>query len=348
MIKNIEIGNYLKTEISGIKVKIFLMKVKDVLKIYYVSRRGESSEQGAVQRILTPGRIESVKEFIINGNMFFNTFILNWSDNNNKIIEKNKKVYIPLCKDAAQVIDGQHRLAGLTEAVKQSKKIREKDIIVIFTENLSTIEAARIFLNINAEQKPVSKSLMYDLFGECGDKDSNIVRAVDIADILNNDENSPYNSLIRRPVEVVKEKGKIELSVVVNSLKEYTKVDGVFNANQLKSLEAQSKALLNYFNVISSSYKKMNMWTMEKCPFLIGAGFTASIAFFAERIIPICYEKQSFSVKTIKSIFRFESHKLLYRDDLKNIQGKAQRIKVYNYLNSVVENKVNDESEFEF
>ena len=348
MKKSIEITNYLKAEISGIKVKIFLMKVKDVLNIYYVSRRGESTEEGAVQRVLAPARIESVKDFIIHGNMFFNTFILNWSDKNNKIIVKNKKLIIPICKGAAQVLDGQHRLAGLEEAVKQNKKIKDKEIIVIFTENLLTTEAAKIFLNINAEQRPVSKSLMYDLFGECGDKNSNIVRAVDIADKLNTDRNSPYNSLIRRPVEVVKEKRKIELSIIVNSLKEYTKTDGVFNTNQLTSLEAQSKALLNYFNVIASSYKKMNMWTSEKCPFLVGAGFTASIAFFAERIIPICYEKQSFSEKTIKSIMHFERHKLLNRDDIKNIQGKAQRIKVYKFLNSVVGNKVNDESEFEF
>lgn len=348
MKKFIEINNFLKTEISGIKVKIFLMKVKDILNIYYVSRRGESKEEGAVQRILTPNRIDSVKQFIIDGNMFFNTFILNWSDKNNKIVEKNKKIYVPLCKDAAQVLDGQHRLAGLTEAVKQNKKIKDKEIIVIFTENLSTIDAAKIFLNINAEQKPVSKSLMYDLFGECGDKDSNIVRAVDIADILNTNESSPYNSLIRRPVEVIKEKGKIELSIVVNSLKEYTKVDGVFNSNQLKSLEAQSKALMNYFNVIATNYKKLNMWTTDKCPFLIGAGFTASISFFAERIIPICYDKQSFSEKTIKSIMCFENHKLLRREDLKNIQGKEQRIRVFKFLNSVVGNKVNDESELEF
>ena len=49
MKKSIEITNYLKAEISGIKVKIFLMKVKDVLNIYYVSRRGESTEEGYIE-----------------------------------------------------------------------------------------------------------------------------------------------------------------------------------------------------------------------------------------------------------------------------------------------------------
>lgn len=72
------INNYITTKLGDIDVKIFLMKVKDLLPIYYVAVRGRDNIPGAVQRVLSKRRISSIKSFILDGNMFFNTFILNW------------------------------------------------------------------------------------------------------------------------------------------------------------------------------------------------------------------------------------------------------------------------------
>lgn len=76
------INNYITTKLGDIDVKIFLMKVKDLLPIYYVAVRGRDNIPGAVQRVLSKRRISSIKSFILDGNMFFNTFILNWVEKN--------------------------------------------------------------------------------------------------------------------------------------------------------------------------------------------------------------------------------------------------------------------------
>ncbi|MBL1917816.1 DGQHR domain-containing protein, partial [Klebsiella pneumoniae] len=81
-----------------------------------------------------------------------------------------------------QVIDGQHRLAGLEEAMEEDPKVGEMDILVTLCESLTTPQAAKIFLNINTEQKPVPKSLIYDLFGELEDDETHAInRITDIA-----------------------------------------------------------------------------------------------------------------------------------------------------------------------
>lgn len=195
----IEISEFFSTELGGISAYIFSMKVKDLLPIYYVAVRGRDKIEGAVQRVLNKRRIGSIKSFILEGNMFFNSFILNWTDKNYPITSENGNLKVPKVSAAAQVIDGQHRLEGLKQAVEEKREIGEQSVTVVLVQNLSTSDAAKIFLNINTEQKPVPSSLVYDLFGEVRSKDYYVVRAKDIATKLHIDPNSPYYQCIRMP-----------------------------------------------------------------------------------------------------------------------------------------------------
>ena len=122
-------------------------------------------------RVLNKRRISSIKNFVLEGNMFFNSFILNWVDKNYPVKFKDNGIYIPQVPAGAQVIDGQHRLEGLKQAIDEKPEIGEQSVIIVLVQNLKTADAARIFLNINTEQKPVPNSLVYDLFGEVRSKD---------------------------------------------------------------------------------------------------------------------------------------------------------------------------------
>jgi hypothetical protein len=75
---------YLQASFGEVPTYTFTMKVRDVLTIYYVAVRGKDKEEGAVQRPLNTRRISDIKEFILEGHTFFNSFILNWTDNNYK------------------------------------------------------------------------------------------------------------------------------------------------------------------------------------------------------------------------------------------------------------------------
>eukprot|EP01012_Entosiphon_sulcatum_P014280 TRINITY_DN19328_c0_g1_i2.p1 TRINITY_DN19328_c0_g1~~TRINITY_DN19328_c0_g1_i2.p1 ORF type:complete len:184 (-),score=23.92 TRINITY_DN19328_c0_g1_i2:341-811(-) len=132
------------------------MKIKDVLTLFYVAVRNKDEEEGAVQRVLNKQRISAIKKYILEGNNFFSTFILNWTEKEIKPKFTDSEITIPLIPSSAQVIDGQHRLFGLQEAYKEDDSVGEKEILVTLCLNLSTQDAARIFVNINSEQKPVT------------------------------------------------------------------------------------------------------------------------------------------------------------------------------------------------
>ena len=152
-----------------VEIYTFPLQVKDLVKISYVAVRGRDEEEGAVQRVLNRKRIASIKQYILDGNMFVNTFVINWNDSNYTPEFENAEIKIPLVDSVAQLLDGQHRLEGLKEAMKLEKNIGEKQILVSMVIGLGTKEAAKIFININSEQKPVPKSLIFDLYGVTDD-----------------------------------------------------------------------------------------------------------------------------------------------------------------------------------
>jgi len=341
------IKQYMEADFCGIKAYIYMSKVKDILPIYYVAVRGRDEIEGAVQRVLNKRRIASIKNFVLDGNMFLNTFILNWTDENYPIQFKNGEMLIPIVSAAAQVIDGQHRLEGLKMAIEENNEIGEQFIVVIMTEKLSTKDAAKIFLNINTEQKPVPQSLVYDLFGEVKDKNSHIVRATDIANELHSDINSPYYQCIKLPGSS-QGVGKIDLSTVVNSLKTYIDTDGVFERYKLIDYESQYKVISNFFSAIKSFYVKEGCWLRTKNPFMSNAGFFSGIKFLCEDLIVKCVDKKSFEKSTMIELLKLDEIGLLYRDDIKNKQGKEQRNEIYKFLQNALLREVPNKDEYKF
>ncbi len=98
------------TKFDKIPTYTFSIKVANLIKISYVAVRGVDHEEGAVQRVLSKHRIADIKEYIQKGNLFFNSFIINWTDKNYSPLIENDYISIPLIDSGAQVIDGQHRL----------------------------------------------------------------------------------------------------------------------------------------------------------------------------------------------------------------------------------------------
>lgn len=77
-------------------------------------------------------------------------------------------------------------------------------------------------------------------------------------------------------------------------------------------------------------------------------GCFAAITFLCKDLIPKCAEKKSFEQKTIKDILPLDEMGLLYKEDLKNKQGKEQRNIVYQYLKSALLKDVPTQNEYRF
>ena len=339
-------AKYLKSEFENIYVYTFLIKVKDLLDIYYVARRGVDNEDGAVQRVLNKSRINSIRDFILSGKSFFNTFIINWTNNEKRPLIDANKIEIPIVSLSAQVIDGQHRLSGLFEACKIDSKIGKRKVTVSMCIGLSTKEASSIFLNINSEQKPVPRSLVYDLFGIVDDnKNLPINRAHDIATELHENKTSPYYDLVKFPGKT----GDIDLASVIGALKKHLDVNGVLAKKGLKNLENQKKIILNYFIALSYEYKKENIWNNKnKNPFLTSAGFYGAIEALIVTFLPKCIDKRSFTVKVFQELLGLDSQKLLLKEELKIIERKSRRKEIQRYLETNLQANVLNENEYEF
>jgi len=340
---------YFKTSFGDIPAYTFSMRISDLLHIHYVAVRGVDDEEGAVQRILNKRRIKSIKEFVLDGNMFFNSFILNWTDDNFSPKRRDQNIEIPLAPASAQVIDGQHRLAGLEEAMKEDDTIGNQEVIVTLSEHLTTAQAAKIFLNINTEQRPVPKSLIYDLFGEAIDNANHvIIRATDIAKDLNEDPESPLYKIIKMP-GTPRGSGSIELSTFVSAFKPHLGRDGVFFTVNLPSFKHQSNVISNFFQAIKEYYQHDKIWNSKTHnPFLKAAGFNGAVDYLVGTLVLKCAEKKSFSVVTMKDILGLARDDLLKWDDMKGFDGKTARKRVKEYLESSLINSLPSHNEYEF
>ena len=325
------INEYIKFAFKDINAFVFKVPVKEILPLYYVAVRGRDSEEGAVQRVLSKGRIDSIAEYVLKGHMFLNTFILNWANKEADLQITDEYINIPKLPASMQIIDGQHRLEGIKRACSKDTQCGETDILIVLTNRLETKFAAEIFLNINSEQKQVPKSLVYDLFGEIRDPDYNIDRAREIAVRLNDDIESAFYQCVKLPGTI--NKGKVDLSTMVTALKDQLKDNAVFDNFNITAFELQYRMILNYHQVIREAYG--DKWLSNDNPFFTNAGYFALMKFFCDKMIPQCAFAKTFEKEHIKQLLDFENEELLYRADLKNVQGKEQRQIVYNFLNKI-------------
>lgn len=296
------------------------MMARDLVEISYASVRNRDAEEGAVQRILNPKRIDSIKEFTLSEGDYPNCIILNWVGKKSLKISGGE-IQIPVEENAAQIIDGQHRVEGLRQAIKARASIGKLEIPVVFYRALSTRECADIFLSINTEQKPVQRSLVFDLYNVASEYvvDRAAFRARDIATVLNEREDSPFKELIRFPNAEKRTLG-VDLSTVVTSLKPLVEEKGIFEQVGVVELEMQTSAVINFYSVLREWYG--TYWLDKDNAFLSSAGFSGALEFFKTKLVFYCKSKNSFEKSTIKSAMDFDSDTLLLRSHLKGLQGR--------------------------
>lgn len=321
-----------------------LIEAKVLAKISYVARRGIDEERGAVQRILNKARITGIKDFLLNSGFFPNNIILNVMVEGKLTFDENEStVSLEVNPRIAQIIDGQHRVEGLKEAIKADAKLGEMLVPTVLSNNLETASCAEIFISINTEQKSVPKSLIYDLYGllDISDKDFNIERGTDIAKILNSEDTSPYQGYIKFPGSR-KFKGGIQLSTLVNSLKPLVKVDGEFSKYSITTLENQASILKNFFNAIESYYGEE--WDALTNPFLFASGFSAAIDVFIAKILPYCYSTKKFTEQYLKELIIIPKDNLIKQSEVKGMSGESAIFKIKTrFLESVFVESANEE-----
>ena len=217
---------------------------------------------------------------------------------------------------------------------------------MVIYKNLTSKECADIFLSINEEQKPVPRSLVFDLFGIAseGSIDTAALRARDVAMYLHTSENSPYFGLLKLPGTPIR-KGGIAFSTAVTAIKPIVEAKGALEQIGIAELEVQRQIILNLFLAVSSRYH--TQWESKENVFLYAAGFMAVAQFFQQKLVSYCGNKQSFKAETIRDALNLEGDRLIWQAEIKGLGGSAAVSKVYERLVDAFEPDTGKQKAFE-
>lgn len=164
----------LRGKMGGRYYYMFSIEPSTLLKIGFVLHRTKVNDSMAptYQRLLVPKRLKGITKFIDGGGYFPNSILLNFAQPNEDVkvtfdpIHKEPDsdaefglLNIPNAYGIAYIIDGQHRVYGYSNS--QYKDVHT--IPVVAFQNMSSEDQLKIFMEINENQKSVSKNLRIDL-----------------------------------------------------------------------------------------------------------------------------------------------------------------------------------------
>lgn len=176
---NTKIRN-LDTSIPAIEGKMggytyysFSIEPEKLLKIGYVLHRSQanSSLMPTYQRLIKRKRLLEVRDFVETGGFFPNSIIISIDTNGKgltfdrsksqveRAISKIGILHLPQKYRSAYIIDGQHRLYGYSD----SRYAESNSIPVVAFVDLDRSQQLRLFMEINENQKSVSKTLRNSL-----------------------------------------------------------------------------------------------------------------------------------------------------------------------------------------
>lgn len=119
-------------------------------------------------------------------------------------LSNDDHLYVPRNPRIALIVDGQHRLYGLKQLRDSLTDKNDIDMVdgfefaATFLIGFDIYQLGRIFATVNFKQKPVNRSLYYDIFGSLPDTERNSIRlAHDLALHLNNSDKSPIQGMIK-------------------------------------------------------------------------------------------------------------------------------------------------------
>lgn len=157
-------------KMGGYTYYAFSIQPEILLKIGYVLHRSEANEgmMPTYQRIIKKSRLKSVHDFIENKGFFPNSLLISIDTKNKRPLQfdladkqgaddvtKLGILHLPNVYRSAYIIDGQHRLYGYSD----SKYAKTNSIPVVAFENMDQKQQVKLFMEINENQKAVSKNL---------------------------------------------------------------------------------------------------------------------------------------------------------------------------------------------
>lgn len=163
-----------RNRIGGYSCYMFCVSPEYLLKIAYVSHRakGKASDVDKYQRMMKRSRLSAIREYISRDGIFPTNIVVNvaarWLRFERVSQESSDSgstvgwLHLRPAYKAAWVIDGQHRLYAYSGHPRAAKSV----VPVMAFSGLPASEQARLFVDINAEQRKVKQNLLQELYAE--------------------------------------------------------------------------------------------------------------------------------------------------------------------------------------
>ena len=262
------------------------LSAKELVKRVRVSPREVSSDTNQdVQRAANSTRVKEIARYVRDPDATFPTAIIISANSLYAQIDETSITFTPAPEQPpddfviGELLDGQHRVLGLQEAERAGVNIADFEIPVVVMLDLDVAEKAYVFSIINSKQTPVSKSLIYDLFGLSKERSPYSV-CHEIARAMNTDANGPFFRGLKmlgkrqHPKEILTQgsfvkyllrniTGKPDDDAIALKTKEVLKErDRPFNAFfRNEKDELILKAMTNYFQAIKETFP--TDWAIE-------------------------------------------------------------------------------------
>jgi len=171
-------------------------------------------------------------------------------------------IYIPKTKRICLIVDGQHRFYGLKRFYDSTKdrvkkeRIQNFQFVSTFLLGYDAFQVAEVFANVNFNQKPVNKSLYYDIFGSSVKEKNEIQLAHFLALHMQNSDESPLNGMIKL---LGKGYGLFSQAFFVEKLLIHFKEKGVWNDLYENYINDGEKFLIipTFLNAYFKSIRKL-------------------------------------------------------------------------------------------
>ena len=169
-IKNLETAiPAIEGKMGGFRYYAFSIEPEKLLKLGYVLHRNEANRimMPTYQRLIKKKRLADIKEFIRKGGYFPNSIIVSIDTNDRKLtfdlasnqcvdsLSKIGVLHLPKRYRSVYIIDGQHRLYAYSDLEYAYKNT----VPVVAFVDLDREEQVKLFMEINENQKTVSKNL---------------------------------------------------------------------------------------------------------------------------------------------------------------------------------------------
>lgn len=236
---------------GSLKLYATSLQVSDLKRpnFYTISKLDPADAAPGYQRLLNEGRAKRLAEYLLDGqdekDAFLPTSIFLATNHDIPFDPETNTISFDVDQTGAfNVVDGQHRIAGLVLAAEKNPEIMRFEIPVNIAVGLDDVSQMCHFLIVNTTQKAVDKAIEQQIVARLTKmigleevptmprwirrqvEKGEDARALSVANFLNNDPGSPWQGKIRMANDEDADDATINQKSFINSLKRH-----IFSAN---------------------------------------------------------------------------------------------------------------------